>query len=258
VPRADTYISSLIPPGSNRAAVRSKVLTQFEALSLTEGLRADASDFYYSAWVSFLDALGGINTSFYTWAKVKLYYSAFYAFRASLAIDDVCAFHFGGAPFTIVAKAGEAPISVTDRGTHKTVLRTFQRRAPNHPLFSQQIDLTDALDWLVNMRESAHYGQARFCDPECGAEFEQVVELGLRRALNAYIADAAFSYVFDPDHAAVAYPLRVLQMVGTQMLGVGVASPSATAQKFLKSRARDRAGTISSITGELKRLRLVG
>jgi hypothetical protein len=232
-------------------------LTPLEVVSLTSGLRADAADFYYSGWVSFLDALNGINKGFYTWATVKLYYSVFYAFRASLANDDVCVFHVDNSSFTVLAQVGTQPVSCTDRGTHKTVLKTFQRRNPTHPLVSQKIDLKEAVDWLVGMRESANYSQARFIEPDCGNAFEQVNKYGLRKLINAYVAELLFPYVFDPDHAIVAYPLRTLQLIGAQLVPAALPVLSEDEQLFLKNRARDKSGTLSAVTSELRRLTLL-
>jgi hypothetical protein len=254
MPRADAYIANLFPLGASKTVVRNKVLTPLEVISLTNALRADAADFYYSGWVSFLDALNGINKGFYTWATVKLYYSVFYAFRASLAIDDVCAFHIGRSSFTVLGKVGATPNSCTDNGTHKTVLKTFQRTNPSHPLVSQQIDLRDAIDWLVDIRESANYGQPRFQEPNCGSEFSSVVANGLRKSLNAYVADSSFPYMFDPDHAVVAYPLRTLQLIGAQLLTAALPGLSEDEQKFPKNRAMDSSGSLAVIIAELKRL----
>lgn len=257
MPRADAYISSLFPRGTSKAFVRSKVLTPLEVVSLTSGLRADAADFYYSGWISFLDALNGINKGFYTWATVKLYYSVFYSFRASLANDDVCSFYVNNSSFTVISQAGAQPVSCIDRGTHKNILKTFQRRNPSHPLVSQQIDLIEAVDWLVGMRESANYGQAKFAEPNCGNAFMQVNKHGLRKLINAYVNEQSFPYVFDPDHAIVAYPLRTLQLIGAQLVPAALPILSEEEQLFLKSRARDTSGTLSAVTSELKRLTLL-
>jgi hypothetical protein len=250
-------MSRLFAPGATNNVVRSKVLTPVEAASLASGLRADAADLYYSAWVTFLDALHGINKGFYTWATVKLYYSVFYTFRASLAFGDVCAFHVDRTSFTVTARAGDAPVSCTERGTHKTVMKTFERRNPGHVLVSQQIDLEDAVDWMVEKRESANYRVVRFGEPDCEAEFEHVAANGLRRTLNAYLSETTLLYVFDPDHAIVAYPLRALQLVGSQLARGGIIVPSEDEQSFLRGRARDQAGNLPLLITEMERLNLL-
>ena len=257
MPRADKYIAALFPSGASKTAVRSRVLTQVEAAALSNGLQSDAADFYYSGWVTFLDALHGVEKGFYTWATVKLYYSVFYALRAALAHDDVCAFHVGASSYTVVAQAGSLPLSCTDRGTHGTVLRTFQRRNPGHALVSQQIDLEDAVDWLMHKREAANYARGRFSEPECSSELAQVARNGLRKTLNAYVADTSFSYVFDPDHAMVAYPLRALQLVGTVLAARGPATLDDDEKQFLKLRTRDASGGLAVLMSEMKRLKLL-
>ena len=257
MPRADTYISSLFASGASKTVVRSKILGPVEAASLSSGLRADAADLYYSGWVSFLDALHGMNKGFYTWATVKLYDSVFYTFRASLALDDVCAFHVDRSSFTVVARPGETPASCTERGTHKTIMKTFGRRNPTHALVSQQIDLEDAVDWLIEKRECANYRLARFGEPDCGAELEYVAANGLRRTLNAYLSESSLLYVFDPDHAMIAYPLRSLQMIGNQLVGAALTELSEDEQQFLRMRAKDESGNLPLLLSEMKRLTLL-
>ena len=257
MPRADSYISGLFSPGASKTVVRSRMLTPVEAASLNGGLRADAADYYYSGWISFLDAVQGINRGFYTWATVKLYYTVFYAFRTSLALDDICTFHVGKSQYTVIARAGAMPTSCTDRGTHKAVMKAFQRRNPNHPLVSQQIELQDAVDWFIEKRETANYGQARFSEPNCGVEFDYALSNGLRRAINAYVEEATLLYVFDPDHAIVAYPLRALDLIGAQLVAVGLVGLTKDEQGFLKSNARDSSGSLSALLSEMRRLNLV-
>jgi hypothetical protein len=258
MPRADKYIAGLFPPNANRTTVRAKVLTPLEAVNLSTALRADAVDLYYSGWVSFLDALNGIKKGFYTWSTVKLYYSAFYAFRASLAVDDVCTFHVSRPHYIVVAQPGQLPVSCSEPGTHKVVLKTFQQRNPIHTLTSQQIELKDAVDWLIAKRESANYGDPRFSEPDSRREFDFIAASGIRKTLNAYLTEGSSLYVFDPDHAIVAYPLRALQLIGDQLLAaIPAGGVAVDEQQFLKACARDNSGYLSQLISEMKRLTLV-
>ena len=254
--RADKYMSSLLP-GANKTVVRNHVLTPVEALSLQNGLLADSADFYYAAWITFLDAVNGLNKGFYTWATVKLYYSVFYAFRASLAQSKICAFHLKQSSFTVDAVAGMKPVSCTEQGTHKTVLKTFQRRFATHPLVSQQIGLDDAVDWLMKQREAANYNRSRFTEQECGDHFNFLAGNGLRVALNAYLNDHVYLYTFDPDHAILAYPVVALRLIGNSVTAAASFSLESIERDFLKQRARDHAGSLPLVLAELKRLGLV-
>jgi uncharacterized protein (UPF0332 family) len=257
VPRADIYISNLFPPRGPNTAIRAKVLTPLEAAGLSTALRADAGDLYYSAWVTFIDALRGVENGFYTWATVKLYYAVFYAFRASLAYNNECAFHVGRSAFAVTARPGESPVSCTDPGTHKVVLKMFAQKNPGHALISQQIDLVDAVDWLVEKREAANYRTARFSEPDCDPAFEQLISNGFRRTINAYLSESTFLYVFDPDHAVVAYPLCALQLIGTQLSAGGLTVLSEIEKTFLLAQARDKAGKLAGLIAEMKRIGFV-
>lgn len=257
MPRADRYMSGLLGPGASKTIVRARTLTPVEAAALSHGLQADAADLYYSGWVSFLDALNGLNKGFYTWAAVKLYYSVFYTLNSSLAQSGVCAFHVDRSSYTVEALTGAAPVSCTERGTHKTVLKTFQRRNGTHPLMSQRIGLDDALDWLMHQREAANYRDARFGEPECGPAFAFLAETGIRKALNAYLQEPTFLYVFDPDHALLAFPLRTLQLIGNIVATRPTFTLSPEEKFFLKNRTRDGLGSIPAILSEMRRLSLV-
>ncbi|HRI11427.1 MAG TPA: hypothetical protein PLX89_00345 [Verrucomicrobiota bacterium] len=224
---------------------------------MSRGLSADAGDLYYSAWISFLDALHGIEKGLCTWATIKLYYSVFYALRASLAVNDICAFHVDRSSYIVLARAGQSPTSCAERGTHKTVMKTFARQNPGHPLISQQIALSDAVDWLIDQRESANYRRVRFAEPDCGEGLAHVVKCGVRRSLNGYLAEPSLLYVFDPDHALVAYPMRALQLVGNQLVGAGLIAFSEEEQVFLRRHSRDRSGGLAVLISEMKRLTLL-
>lgn len=258
MPKGDAYISSLMPLGAPKATVRLRVITQVEATNLENALRADAIDLYYSAWVSFMDAIRGIQSRCSTWATVKLYYSTFYTLRTALALRRICAFHVGNSSFSIKAIAGQSPVSCTDRGTHKTVLNTFNREYPNHSLVSQTIDLQNPLDWLIDRRESVNYRQARFSEPDFSKDFDFIGRTGLRKAVATYLDDSTLLYVFDPDHAIVSYPLHALKVIGNQILAEAIPlSLSSNEQSFLKSKAADKSGNLTALVEEMKRLKLV-
>ncbi len=83
-----------------------------------------------------------------------------------------------------------------------------------------------------------------------------ITPLGLRRTLNAYLSENTLLYVFDPDHAIVAYPLRALQLVGSQLAAGRLTTLSDEEQAFLRGRAKDQAGNLPLLIAEMKRLLL--
>jgi hypothetical protein len=122
---------------------------------------------------------------------------------------------------------------------------------------SQQIALEDAVDWLIHRREFANYGQTPFSEPECGHELNYVAEKGLRKVLNAYVSESTFLYVFDPDHAMLAYPLRALQLIGAILMSAAPVELNEEQMGFLKAHARDNLGSLPVLLSEMKRLSLV-
>lgn len=254
----DTYVAGFFPAGTSQSNVKFRTLTPLEATALEQALKKDAVDFYFSAWVSFMDAIRGTQSQCFTWATVKLYYSVFYALRAALALDKYCIFHVRRSAFSIRATPGSAPVPSVDRGTHQTVMNTFSREYPGHFLNSQLIDLKEPLDWLLEMREHANYQQARFAEPESGPEFDRLIAIGIRKALATYISDGSPLYVFDPDHAIVAFPLRVLQITGGELLAASVPLGLSSEEiAFLSTLASDRSGKFATLVQEMKRLGLL-
>ena len=125
-------------------------------------------------------------------------------------------------------------------------------------MLTQQIELKDAVDWLMDKRESANYGDPRFSEPDSRSELQFIAGRGIRQTLNAYLADMSSLYVFDPDHAMVAYPLRALQMIGDQLLASGITGGLAQdEQQFLKLSVKDGSGFLTMLVAEMKRLKLV-
>ena len=212
-------MAGLFTAGASKMVVRTKTLTLLESATLDRALLSDAADSYYSAWVSFIDALRGIQCHCYTWSTVKLYYSTFYSLRSALALAKICAFHVGNFSFSVKALPNQAPVSCTEKGTHKTVMKTFEREHAGHLLVSQQIDLQDALDWLMTKRgKVASYRQTRFKDPDAPPEFSFVAsKKGSAESAQLVPRRDDPSHVFDPQHALLAYPLKALQMVGEML-----------------------------------------
>jgi hypothetical protein len=249
--QAQAYISTLIPGTTPVSATKSRVLTLREANSLLNYLRSDALSYIYSAIVSIGDATVSLRKELFTWATVKLYYATFYAFRASLALDSICIFYIGQKPYALEVNPGKAPAR-REGQTHKIVLEEFRKRQPEHFLLSQQIALKDPLDWLVDKREEANYRNARFCEPNVPKHFEKIINYGLRQSIKVYLRDSSDLYVFDPDHAILAYPLRSLQLVYKKMLTVPNFHLKDDEVKYLCQLFHDQNGPIPEMYHLLK------
>lgn len=228
-------------------------LTAGEAAQIEQLLRIDATNYLYSACVSIGEALQGIERSLFTWATVKLYYSAFYLLRSLLALSGRALAYNGTKPRTLSCRAGEVSISLgAVRGTHQTVIEYFTRSFPGSPLLSQEIVNEAPFKWLMLQREEANYSEARFGDPRCPTLFETIVRSGVRRTTAVYVSDKTYLYAFDPDHAILALPIEALkQVVAHPKLDIA-ANTDADSQRLLRTLFSDRSGPMRDFLELLK------
>jgi hypothetical protein len=212
--------------------------------TLTDCLTNDAVNYIYSAAISIADAINGLRHGLVSWATVKLYYSTFYACRGILALHNVGVFYVGTKPFVVEARVGNT-ISRRDGQTHKIILDEFRSRRVVHSLLSQDIELKSPLDWLIEKREIANYKNLRFWEPEVPDHFRRILDTGVRRSINAYIIDVD-TYAFDPEHAILAYPIKILKTAYDLMTASGKTWDIAD-RKYVSSLFRDEKGPITEI-----------
>lgn len=179
------------------------------AARVRDGLAQDSRGLYYSALISFLSAIDAAGQASFSWSIVKLYYSCFYAARSTLASNNVAIFYSGTKPYSCTALAGQSPRK--EKGvTHKVVWSLFSREFSGNVLLNE-IDGDIAYAWMTRLREAANYKNARFPDPLVPKAFSSLDVVGVSVALSAYLADDSYVYTFDPDHAAVAFPLACIR-----------------------------------------------
>jgi hypothetical protein len=251
--QSQKYISEELLPGTpSRSQIENYFLGLAEASKLVNFLGGDSIGYTYSATISIGDATLNIQKGLYTWATVKLYYSTFYAFRALLALNKICIFYVGRKPYALEVKAGKAPRK-KDGPTHKVVLEEFRSWNSGHFLLSQQIGLSDPLEWLMEKREDANYKQAKFCEPEVPNHFKRIIDSGLRQSIQEYLSDTSGIYTFDPDHSMIAYPLKVLDFLYKEVYASGDFSLRKEDIIYLCNLFKDKKGPISCINTLIKR-----
>lgn len=215
--RAPTHIKTLFPGTPSDTVIKAHVISNVEATTICSCLHNDAVSYIYSATITIADALRGIRQNFFTWATVKLYYATFYSCRALLALDDICIFYMGKKPFSIEVKAGNSPQTKGRNTTHKIVLNEFRSQGIAPRLISQDIEYVDPLTWLMTKREEANYNVAKFQEPNIPKHFQKIIDSGIRQTVTSYLQDSSDLYLFDADHAIVAYPLKTLQYAYNKM-----------------------------------------
>lgn len=211
---ASLYASTLqLLPRAALAPLRGP-LTPQEATLLAGKLANDSQKSIYSSLLSIADALRGLEQEFSTWPTVKLYYSAFYALRAILALENICLYYSVNKEFWIDSIANAFPTRAPTKvrgSTHKFVFTIFEQKFPNSPLLSQSIDGEAPFDWLMSKRLGANYMVARFVEPGDNQLFKFVKKHGVRGLCIEYLKDDGFA--FDPDHAILAYPIYLLKHI---------------------------------------------
>lgn len=246
--RAAHYLTGRFPSRASRTTVESHALTAEEANTIASALPMDASDYYYSACLSIVDGLRAIDSGFFTWSTVKLYYSVFYAIRAILAWDNVAIFWPAAAPFRVAGLAGAVPTWVSGKGTHKAMLNCFRQLRQNHALLSQPVGISpDGLEWLLVKREQANYLIPRFVEPEVPLHYEKIVDIGVRKATVAYLDQPPSLLTFDEDHSIASYPLAMLKTAGDSAISHGGALVDAEELPFLVKKCQERGGALSPL-----------
>lgn len=209
-------------------------LTHATAAPILADLEIDAKGLFYSAAQTFIEAIGGVQHGYASWATVKLYYTSFYSVRSILATNAVSIFYPpSGKPWSLRCTSGMSPRK--ENGvTHKVVWSVLARELPQIGLLDD-IGSIPAHMWLTNLREEANYRNAKFPDPLMPAHLSQIDTLGLETALSAYVSDTSMLYAFDPDHAAVAFPLECLRRACLALRPAGPELEAAD-QDYLRSR----------------------
>jgi hypothetical protein len=247
------HAQSLVGSMSSIGGFLDRPLSVIEANRVEAMLRIDATNYLYSACVSIGDALQAADRSLFTWATVKLYYSAFYLLRSLLALSGQALLYNNEKPYTLNIHTGNAPVRLVVRGgTHGAVIDYFTRSFPKSSFVTQEIDNAKPLVWLKRRREEANYTSGRFDEPICPRHFSGIIRSGVRRATSFYINDITYLYAFDPDHAILALPIEVLKLVlSHQNLDIS-ANTGGDTQRFLRGLYADKSGPMTDLLSLLK------
>lgn len=208
--KSEAYIKKnfLIGDNLSAAVISTTKLDNINSQTLCNHLYHDAASYLYSAIISIGDAMHGIKNNYYSWASVKLYYSVFYAIRAILSTKKTCLFYIGTKPYSIHVSNGES--ARKENGTtHKVIYTIYERLYPNDPVFTQLIDMSKPLNWLMNQRENSNYKNARFLEPETPEIYKKII-INMRNNIEGYIKNENYLYTFDKDHSILSLPIHIV------------------------------------------------
>lgn len=190
-------------------------LSQIEALRLEAECLDDGVQLAQAAVATLAEATLALQEQRFTWATVKLYYCCFYSLRALLFFESICVFYRDKSPYSITCRGGE--VFVRRKGnSHLVVFSAFRHTFPNDILLSQPITGLDPLDWLEDLRNRANYTMAPIPDPDVPAHM-LAPSRRLRQYFSTYIADDSYLYAFQPEHAALAFPIAAIKRLDAEL-----------------------------------------
>ena len=197
-----------------------------ENIEILKGcLYQDGLDHLYKGIYSISNGLFNINNKYYSWSIIKFYYSIFYLMRSNFAASNI-GFLKNGGIYTLDLKIGEKPIRRDQgnykgercTGDHKTTIATHIKE------FSlQDIMLTNSVqgeniyDWLMDIRNQVNYRERCFHEPDFKYFPSGIFdENEIKNTIESYFDDTDLVYCFNEDHAAIAAPIKILQLVCAQ------------------------------------------
>lgn len=248
--QAQVFLIQRVYAGASGAQITSRAVTSSEATSLAGCLRNDAFGYVYSAVISLSEAIRGLQKSLPSWATVKLYYSTFYAARGLLVLDGRCIFYVGSRPYSLLCRTGEV-CARRNGQTHKIVIDLFRANCSAPFFLSQPIGLEDGFLWLMRLREDANYRLARFQDPTMPQHFFEADRIHWRRALQVYLDPTQQILIFDPDHAALAFPLAFVATAVSRCKQSGIWNLSRSEKTLLRGLLADSSGPIAPLHAAL-------
>lgn len=182
-------------------------LSHIDCIVIDGLIKQDAYDYYYSATVSFINALEDIYLRNYSWSTIELYYTVYYLMRVELHLSNIALFRVAE-HYNILTAAGESIKKIGNGNTHESVIKLFKKYFPSDLILLNKVDGEDSIDWLKNNREIVNYKSVNFKDPDCYSFFQKFRNPALiKRNLRLIINDPDFIYVFQPEFAMLGIPL---------------------------------------------------
>jgi hypothetical protein len=134
--------------------------------------------------------------------------------KAWLFASDECHIYLDGrTPAYIEARVGFGA-TLGKGSSHEFAFDRFRSRFSSLALLSQNVGPDDPLSWMREQREEVQYWASGFIDPRIPDRFSAWFEANPRQLIDFYLdtSDTSTEYtrLFDPKHAMIALPIRIL------------------------------------------------
>lgn len=240
------FHNSIIQGGWGNNDLRNYYLTANDENKLSHALVNDIKKYYYSSIVSIANAFHDINSGFFSWAIVELFYSVFYLNRVLAGLNKNAFFYYGKTPFRITVISSKAPEQKSGN-THDVIINDAIVSNYFRPLRGQLIDSLEPLRWFEEERNKVNYKNAKFIDPIIPDIFVNAMHNGLRKSITSYINENTYLYTFDKDHAVLALPIDLLKFVKKEASIQGIDLLIGEEKDTLRNMIKDKAGIITDV-----------
>lgn len=202
-----------------KTALTSYIIDISDIKEISDILKNDSLDFFYSWILSLFEWINGVSQSRFSWSVVKFYYSTYYFLRAFLSINWIWIIRCWWLFYIKNNNWEKFQISGTNKDsntTHKWTINIFLNEYKKDDYYSSnEILSNNAYLWLVDLREQINYRNSRFSEPDLLNIFEKV---------NEYVSSNEFEdlllkyinpkekelYIFNENHAFISIPLNYL------------------------------------------------
>lgn len=203
-------------------------LSQQEVQRLSNDIKQDAIDFFYSGILSFAEGIDSIFLKRFSWATVKLYYSIYYLIRASMAAKGYATLRCKGM-FRLRIADGEMPYATSAKRyqtTHEGTINHYRDQFGfADRLLSNKIGDFDAYEWMMNAREIVNYRSRSFLEPnylEIWEYFSTCVDDGTLVAELENLESDPYVKCFQEEYAIVAIPIKRVQQTIADLSSEGL------------------------------------
>lgn len=203
-------------------------LSQQEVQRLSNDIKQDAIDFFYSGILSFSEGIDSIFLKRFSWATVKLYYSIYYLIRASMAAKGYATLRCKGM-FRLRIADGEMPYAKSGKRyqtTHEGTINHYRDQfGVADRLLSNKIGDFDAYEWMMNAREIVNYRSRSFLEPNCleiWEYFSTCADDGTLVAELENLESDPYVKCFQEEYAIVAIPIKRVQQTIADLSSEGL------------------------------------
>jgi len=160
----------------------------------------------------------------YLWSTVKLYYSVFYALKVELHLNGLSIVRCNQI-FTTSAKSGSSvkKFNNKEKGDHAIAISLMVKYLSDYDIMqSSQIDGTNVYAWMKNLREIVQYKMRRPPELTKFDPFYSMDQMPPEDQVAMFLADADPYFCFDPDYAALAIPVKRMQLTSKNVKSQGI------------------------------------